>query len=202
VTLSVEIWVLLLAVRKLLVLLVLLVVAAAAGDLWLRNFASDRIAARLATSLDLDSEPEVDIGGFPFLLGALRGRFESISISGVGLTRDGVELREVELTLENVRVAVTDALTNLDKVRVGGGRGAALLSREEIESELEAAGIPAGEAPLPTEGELSLEGASLVLGPHNLPLPLVTDEMVWERARIVDGDVELSFRLGRTRLDL
>ena len=188
--------------RKLLILLVVLLVAAAAGDLWLRNYASDRIAARLASSLELEEEPEVEIGGFPFLLGALRGRFESISISGTSLTRDGIELQEVELTLENVRVAVTDALTNLDKVRVGSGRGGAVLTRDELVGELQGAGAPIDPATLPTDGEIPLEGASLVLGPHNFPLPVITDEMVWERARVEDGDVHLSFRLGRTRLDL
>lgn len=187
-------------VRKLLIVVIALLIAAAAGDLWLRNYASDRIAARLATSLDLETEPDVEVGGFPFLLAALRGRFDSISISGAGLSRDGIELQEVELHLDDVRVAVADALTHLDKVRIGRGRGAAVLTREEIERRLAEAGIDA--ALLPAEGEIPLEGASLVLGPHNLPLPVVTDEMVWERARLRDGDVHLSFRLGRTRLDL
>ncbi len=188
--------------RKLLIALVILLVAAAAGDLWLRNYASDRIAARLATSLELDEEPEVEIGGFPFLLGALRGRFESITISGAGLMRDGIELQEVELTLRDVRVAVTDALTHLDKVRIGGGNGAAVLTRDELEGELEGGGVPFDAAALPQDGDIPVEGASLVLGPHHFPLPVVTDEMVWERARVRDGDIHLSFRLGRTRLDL
>jgi hypothetical protein len=189
-------------VRKLLIVVVILLVAAAAGDLWLRNYASDRIASRLATSLELEEEPEVAIGGFPFLLGALRGRFESISISGTKLTRDGIELQEVELTLRDVRLAVTDALTNLDKVRVGSGTGAAVLTRDELMGELEGAGVPVDAVALPQNGEIPLQGASLVLGPHNFPLPVVTDEMVWERARVRGGDVHLSFRLGRTRLDL
>ena len=188
--------------RKLLILLIVVLVAAAAGDLWLRNYASDRIAARLATSLELNEEPEVEIGGFPFLLGALRGRFESISISGASLTREGIELEEVGLTLKNVRVAVTDALTNLDKVRVGSGHGEAVLTEDELVGELQGAGAPIDPATLPDDGEIPLEGASLVLGPHNFPLPVVTDEMVWERAVVRDGDVHLSFRLGRTRLDL
>lgn len=186
--------------RKLAFLLVIVLVAAAAGDLWLRAYASDRIAGRLASSLALEAEPEVEIGGFPFLLAALRGRFDSISIGGVGLERDGVELRSVELRLRSVRVEVTDALTNLDRVRIGSGRGAAVLPRDEIVGRLEAAGVPADA--LPMEGEIPLEGASLSFGPHNFPLPVITDEMVWERAVVTNGDVHLSFRLGRTRLDL
>jgi hypothetical protein len=86
----------------LLVLVVLLVVVDRAGD-W---FAEDRAASTIQTSQHLTNEPDVHIGGFPFLTQLAARKFDQIEIDAKDVPIGGddvhLALSTLDVTLDHV----------------------------------------------------------------------------------------------------
>lgn len=100
--------------RKLVVLVVagVLLLAMDAGfRLVAQSAAADLIERRVGRGVD----PEVGIGGFPFLVSAVRGEFDAVDVSIPRLANDGMDVEDVELTFRDV---------SLEPLRVVAGQGA------------------------------------------------------------------------------
>ena len=205
--------------RTFVVTLVILLGLAVAGDFVARNAAENQVAARAASSLELEDEPDVTIGGFPFLLNFARGTLPTVELAAEGVARRGITLREVVLTLENVRFD-WEALSNgSGSVRIGGGTGRALLTEDDFNALLREQGVPAevrvsdGAVVAIVEGaeapaEVTLEGDSLLLSvpevgaAYEIALPQIGSRMGYRSARLVERGLELRVGLRAGRLEL
>ena len=166
-----------------------------------RSYASNMIEGRLAGVLDTDEQPQVSIGGFPFLASAVDGELEIISISAErpGWGSGPIELSDVTLTLQQVKFSPGEVLRNeLRKVDVGSARGTARIGTGDLSAALQRLAPPGFDAVGPESGELPIEDNRLQIGPLTLPLPTPLQGMNFERAELIDGSVELEFSLSQT----
>lgn len=166
-----------------------------------RSYASNRIEGRLAAALNTDEQPQVSIGGFPFLVSAIDGELESISISAQrpGWESGPIELSDVNLTLHQVSFSPGEVLRGeLRNVDVESSRGTARIQARVISAALRRFNPNNPGVPIAGEGELLIEDNRLRLGALTLPLPVPLRGMNFERAELVDGSVELEFSLSQT----
>ncbi len=90
--------------------LLVLAALAVAADLAAVRVAQSRLASQAQTGADLTARPTVRIQGFPFLVQAVRGRYDRIEIAATDLDRGGVRVSRLQATLSGVKVPLGDAL--------------------------------------------------------------------------------------------
>lgn len=112
------------------VLLALLLVADRVGE----SLAESAVAAEVQSSTRLSSEPEVDVGGFPFLTQALAGRYEKVAVTATDVPAGDLTVSRLDATLLGVQVPLSDALSgSVGRVPVERVRARALVSYDELE---------------------------------------------------------------------
>jgi hypothetical protein len=97
-------------VRKLLIGLVTLAVLLVAADRVAVKVADGQVATRLRDYGRLQTTPSVQVRGFPFLTQALGGRYDHIDVEATDLSRGGVRLDRLDVSLLGARVPLNDAL--------------------------------------------------------------------------------------------
>jgi hypothetical protein len=128
-------------IRRLGILLLFVVGLLMVADFVLRQVAEDKLAGRVASALELEAEPDLKLGGWPFVLRALDGNFPEVEVSADRLSSRGVVLRDVEVSLRNVRFDLGEVISGSDRsVQTGGGRGSAALTAEALNAAAERAG--------------------------------------------------------------
>lgn len=111
------------------VVLVLLVVA----DFGTRLVAQYAVSRALEGALDLEEQPSVSLGGFPFLPHLLSGRVPTASVSAGPLTTQGITFEAVELRLTDVRFATGTLLSGANHdIHVDDGTGTATIASASI----------------------------------------------------------------------
>jgi hypothetical protein len=175
-----------------------------AGDVLVRNFVSNKIEAGLASSLELSGRPDVTIGGFPFVLQAVRGRLDEVSISADTLRGQSVKLSDVSLVLEDVRFSLGDLLSGKGTASIGSGHGSAVITRAAVIDALEGQGIDPllAEQPIPSDAIRLTAERTLALGPTEIQLPLMSSAMSYDDIDI-DGDrITLRFSIAKTKIEI
>ncbi|HYH28443.1 MAG TPA: DUF2993 domain-containing protein, partial [Actinomycetota bacterium] len=119
------------------ILLVVVLALAVGGDFAARIWAENVLAGRLRTELALSERPDVDIGGWPFLLGLARRRFPTATVEAQGLRAQDVDVRSVHLELRDVRFSTAGGV-----VRAGSGTGEVELHDTEVSSYIQSQGLP------------------------------------------------------------
>ena len=206
--------------KGLIVSLVILLVTAAVADVVARGIAERRIADRVQRSLELQDEPEAQIGGWPFLLNALDGTIPELDIVSSNLSRRGITLNQVTLHLVDLRFDVSELLREGGRVRIGGGDGAATISDDELTDLLQRQGAPVavrfvgGRTVVMAEGlgeatgTVSLEQGDLVVSADRLPrsysieLPRLGRRIEYRSLAIADDRARLSLDLLPGMLEL
>lgn len=118
------------AVIVLLVLLVLLF----AADRAVESVAQDAVAEDVRVSAGLAAAPEVDLGGFPFLHEAVRGRYERISVTARDVPAGEVVLQRLDAVLLGAQVPLSDALSDtVSRIPVDLVTARAVVSYDELE---------------------------------------------------------------------
>jgi hypothetical protein len=172
------------------VLLGLLLVADRVGAV----VASRAVARQVQTSAGLAVQPDVSIGGFPFLTQALAGRYDAVEVRADRVPAGELTLTRLDATLTGVEVALSDALSgSVAEVPVGGVDARALvaygeLSRRSGERRLTVA--PAGD-------RVRVTGSVEVLGQTLAAIAV-------SRVELVDGDLLLtaeSYEVGNQTVD-
>jgi hypothetical protein len=103
------------------------------ADFVLRWAAQNQVADDLQKSLKLSQRPEVSLGGFPFVVHLVEGRFASATASASELEQGGVTLRDVSLTLSQLRFSAGDILARRKStVRADSGNGSATMSGDDV----------------------------------------------------------------------
>src|ERR1700754_2425310 len=97
--------------RKVLVVILLLLIGGviAADRLGVR-MAEDEIAKQVASQYRLDTRPDVNIHGFPFLTQAVGGTYDRIDVSLGEWTEKGVTVHDATLKLTGVRAPLADVV--------------------------------------------------------------------------------------------
>lgn len=198
--------------RGCLITLLVLVAIAVGVDVGARALAEDRVAAAVATSLNLPAAPDVDVHGFPFLSQALAGRYDDVDLSAPGI-RYG-DLRDLTLTanLQGVvlppdalaagRVSSIPTDTVVAEARVSATDLARVLDAGELTVEpVTAAGLQRDVAAAEADGTgLSGDGDALREVDPATSVRLVSSLPV--AGQSVRVSVIASFRLSGTRVTL
>lgn len=96
--------------KRLLVTLAVLVVLAMGADYGSAAYAEYRVSRELRAELELGSDPEVLVNGFPFLTQAASGRYASVDVRAAGVPVTGFGNVTVEATLRGVDVPTSEIL--------------------------------------------------------------------------------------------
>jgi len=112
--------------KSLLVVLLVLVALVVVADRAVEQVAEGVVSRQLEP--ELGTRPTVEIGGFPFLTQALRGRYDRIDVSAGDVTRGDVTVQDFTATLTGTRVPMSDVLAgSIEEVPVDRLRGGALV---------------------------------------------------------------------------
>ncbi len=106
-------------VRTVVITLVVVAVVAVVADGGARRWTEDRLATRIQSSQQLPEQPSVTIGGTPFLVQALRGRYDDVQLRlGPVSVPGGPPLTSVQARLTGVSAPLSSlgsaAATNAD----------------------------------------------------------------------------------------
>jgi hypothetical protein len=202
-------------------LISLLVVAGLliAGDLFAKGFASERMAEQVKANLALEEEPDIELGGFPFVTQVAAGELENVRVSLEDLSHRGVTLTSLSVTLDRVRFSLANLLDqNARKLRVASTSGEAELDEADLDAALQSAGAPfkirfdqarmLATSPVIGQGveiDVRVEGRRLVLsvpsvGDTELPLPRPMEGITYDSVEIIPGGLRLRFSSGPTTL--
>lgn len=128
--------------RRLVTALVVLLVLVVAADRIGAYVSARVLAAKLRTSAVLTSDPSVRILGFPFLTQAASGRYDRIDFSTGSLTRGGVRLSRLDVSLRGVRLTTSQAISgNVSDVPVEGITASAVVTYADLASRGNITGI-------------------------------------------------------------
>ncbi|GAA3728233.1 hypothetical protein HDA32_000221 [Spinactinospora alkalitolerans] len=121
--------------RKFLVFLIFLLVVLVAADRGLHYAAQSEIAKRVSQQYEMVGDPEVTIGGFPFLNQAVSGEYSEIHIVTGAMTVGEVQLERVDATLNDVR-APLDELMSEPNIVAGTANATVMLPYSELQKRL------------------------------------------------------------------
>lgn len=189
---------------------------AVAADLFVKDLAEDRAAEQIARTMSLDEPPEVDLGGFPFILKAVSGNFGEIRVVSEDVHVEGVALDRVEVVMRDVEVSLSKILADrADSVRIGGGEGTAVMSERALARALRRQGVDVSvtlggdgtvliedpRLPAPAEGTVGLDGRRLVISATDAPaeyaidLPRLIRGLTYRSITIEESSLTLDFSL-------
>ncbi|MEY9215078.1 DUF2993 domain-containing protein [Thermobifida halotolerans] len=175
--------------RKFLVFLIFLLVLLVAADRGSHYAAESEIAKRIAQQYDMAAEPEVTIGGFPFLNQAIGGEYQEIHVVTGALTVEEVQVDRVDVTLTDVRAPFSDLLSQPNVV-AGGVEGTVLLPYSELQKRLPPGVVIESENGEPRiSGDLAYEGFSVSVS-SRFQIEVEDDVLI-----VTPSDVELGEEL-------
>jgi hypothetical protein len=133
----------------LLVLLLILGGGLFVADRVAANAAENQIAAQakkemVARNITAAADPEVHIGGFPFLTQVLNGVYERITITFDRPDINGVKLNSLELVASTVRADAAAVMRGTGDVVADKVTGTATMSWETVRAQVQLAGLPSG----------------------------------------------------------
>ncbi|MDA0563705.1 DUF2993 domain-containing protein [Streptomonospora sp. S1-112] len=149
--------------RKFLVFLIFVLIVLAVADRGLHYAAESEIASRVEQQYEMTSEPEVTIGGFPFLTQAIGGEYDEIHIVTGAVVVDDVQLERVDVTARDVRAPIGDLLTE-PSVVAGSADARVMLPYSELQKRL-----PEGIVIENENGSPRMSG-DLALGQYSVPV--------------------------------
>ena len=188
------------------------------GDSWVRSYAESTVAGRIERDLAGPGDVEVELGGFPFVVGLLTGDVPNATVTAQDVRRGGLRLDR--LTIEarglEVSIAAVDRRTGVATVEEGSGTAVVSLDvlarfiarrgdleRVRIEQEVISARVPAlGRR---VRAPLRLEGGRIVIGTPAIediivPLPAAFSGIRYETIEISETSARLTFRMRNVAL--
>lgn len=100
--------------------LVGLIIVAVLADYGTAAYAEYRVSKEIRNELALNSDPDVRITGFPFLLQVAKGNFSQVNVRAVGVPMSELGQVTVESTLYNAKVSAAQIFGgSLNKIVVG-----------------------------------------------------------------------------------
>lgn len=113
--------------------LLLLVALLAVLDRGAAAYAERALATELQSSGGLVQRPQIDVGGFPFLTQAVRGRYDRIEVAATDVPAGERTLTRLDAVLTGVRVPLGDVVSGVvDEVPVDAVDARVVLSYAEL----------------------------------------------------------------------
>jgi hypothetical protein len=140
----------------------------AVGDRWAVLYADNQAAKKVQSALKLHAQPEVHIGGFPFLTQLASGRLHHVDITIPDMSAGRVSVAQVKGSVNDVRI-VGGAPSSIKGAVLGRMHGDVLLDFDDLDRELGTSQV-----------DFTAGGRSTVLAAGRLP---VAGKVVKVRAR-------------------
>ncbi|MBI4261116.1 MAG: DUF2993 domain-containing protein [Actinobacteria bacterium] len=205
--------------RKALVSLFLVALLLVGADLGLRLFAEFWVGRELRESLDLPDRPDVDLGGFPFLVHLVSASFPAVGVAIDGYEDGSLRIRRTEIELRDVDIPRSQLLSGSSgEIRAASGEGRALLTGPDVTAAFRSRGAPltvsfrGSRAFVGVEGlgeveaDVSLDGRSVVLAAADLPqaayafpLPAIVEGLRYRDVRVEQGMLVITVSLDEVR---
>ena len=180
--------------RKLLVALVVLAGLLLLADRGLAAVAQRTVASEVQLAAGLTAEPDVDLGGFPFLTEAVRGRYDRVEVSSTRVPAGSLVLDRLDAVLLGAQVPLGEAISgSVTRVPVEQVTARALVGYDQLEQQ-------SGDRRLtftPDAGRLRVTGTVEVFGQE-------LSAVAVSRLDVVDGDLLVtaeSFEVGSDLAD-
>lgn len=171
--------------RKFLVFVIFVLIVVAVADRGLHYAAESEIASRVEQQYEMTSEPEVTIGGFPFLNQAISGEYGQIRIVTGAVVVDDVQLDRVDVTARDVQAPLSDLMTQ-PSVVADTAEAKVLLPYSELQKRL-----PEGIVIENEDGQPRMSG-DLALGQYSTPVTADLKVAVDEGSIVVTpADIEV-----------
>ncbi|WP_314171610.1 LmeA family phospholipid-binding protein [Streptomyces winkii] len=117
------------------VALAVLLAFLAVGDRWAALYAENEAAGKVQRALKLHAQPEVHIGGFPFLTQVARERLDHVEVTVPDMPAGRISVAQVKGSVDDVRI-VGDAPSSVKGAVLGRMRGDVLLDFDDLDREL------------------------------------------------------------------
>lgn len=162
---------------KLLGTLVVLLSLGAVSDVVAEETAETNLSDRLEDSIDSADSVEVELQGRPFLLQAVRGDLEGLEIRIGSVQREGVSVRDVNLTLRDVAFSLGQVIEEGDpELEIGGGDGSGAITQSALNAALSREGVAA---------RISLDGSRATVSAGGIDQPV-------DSVDVADGGLEFT----------
>lgn len=194
--------------KRLVTLLVVLVVILVAADFLLRAAAENAAADLIDDQITQRVDPEVDLGGFPFLTSVLSGRFDQVTVRVPRAEESGLVVEDIELSLRDVKLEPLEILGGRGDLRAASLEGRAIISEESLTDVLHATDPALSVSIEPNRIAVSRDGATVAataviaanrilfqageVAPEiEIPLPELLPEIQFSSLRAVSGELVL-----------
>jgi hypothetical protein len=102
------------------------------GDFFLRNLAENAAAELIDEQIPQRVDPEVDLGGFPFFVSVLTGRFDEVTVRVPEAEQNGLVVEDISLTFRDARLEPLEVLAGRGDLRAASLRGRGVISEEAL----------------------------------------------------------------------
>ena len=201
------------AVVVVVVLLCLLFVA----DLLLRAAAENAAATFIDKRIAEKVEPEVGLGGFPFLASLLSGSFDEVTVAVPQATKGLLVAEDIRLTFVDVKLEALEVLAGRGDLRAESLTGRAVISEQTVNQIVNAQApelsvtieddkvvVSRGEVSVPATAVVVSNtlhmSANEVIEPIEVPLPDLIPEIKFTSLEAREGRLVLGIRAARIRL--
>lgn len=151
--------------KGLLVTLVVLLGLLLAADRAGAALAARAVAQQAQAEAGLATEPEVDVGGFPFLTQALAGRYDRVTVTAQDVPAGELQVDRFSATLTGVEVPLSQAVSgDVDAVPVRSVTARARVAYAELtrrSGDRRLTVAPAGDGRVRVTGEVEVLGRTL-----------------------------------------
>ena len=188
-----------------------------AADFLLRNAAENAAADLIDEQIPHRVDPEVGLGGFPFLLSVLSGHFDEVTISVPEAAEGSLVVEDIRLTLRDVDLEALEVLGGRGNLTAREMRGRGFISEGTVNDVVRGQGadvdvaIEDGRVSVSANGVTSaatavvagnrlLIKAGEVLGPIEIPLPVLLPEIQFSTLTATPGRLVLGVVGSRVRI--
>lgn len=172
--------------RKVLVVGVIVVLAVVvAADRGLHYATENEVGNQISSQYPMTAEPEVTIGGFPFLTQALGGTYEEINVVTGAFTFNEIQMERVDVTLTDVDAPMAELMSSTPEIVAGTAEGTILVPYSELQQRIQREGMTIeqeGGVPritgdfahggisvsVQSDLELSVENSTISVAPQNI----------------------------------
>ncbi|WP_346777061.1 LmeA family phospholipid-binding protein [Streptomyces sp. HNM0575] len=136
------------------------------GDRWAALYAENKAAEKVQSALKLHAEPEVHIGGFPFLTQVGAGRLDHVDIAVPDMPAGRISVAQVRGSVDDVRI-VGGAPSAIKGAVLGRMKGYVLLDFDDLDRELGTSQVDftdGGHDSVLAHGELPVAGKRVEVG--------------------------------------
>ncbi len=142
--------------RRFLIVVIVLLALLLAADRGAEYLAGRAAADRLADRPEVVGQPDVDVGGFPFLTQLAAREFQDVDVSVPALTAQGVPLTDVDLQLQGVT-----PVSGYTSVQVETADATAVLTYGDLQAASPVPGLTYSDG---GDGSVAFSGSLEVLG--------------------------------------